>query len=194
VCGAGWTSPITLAAISGRHGSRNWRRLLRILIGDAQFATLGLRSEGGFIGTHDRDTQDPIPEHVSARPHDLRSLLGRIIDYDARSLAGTVDPVAAAATMAFGFVYVHPFEDGNGRLHLWLMHHVLSTAGYSAPRWVFPISAAIVRRIEEYTAVLASYSAPLLPFIDWRATPDGNVEVQNDTADFYRYFEPNQWT
>ncbi|HYJ83065.1 MAG TPA: cell filamentation protein Fic, partial [Allosphingosinicella sp.] len=24
---------------------------------------------------------------------------------------------------------------------------------------------------------------------DWRATPKGNVEVRNDTADFYRYFD-----
>jgi hypothetical protein len=34
--------------------------------------TLGLRTEGGFVGTHDRDTQAPVPEHISARPHDLK--------------------------------------------------------------------------------------------------------------------------
>lgn len=34
-----------------------------------------------------------------------------------------------------------------------------------------------------------SYSRPLLPLIDWRATGRGNVEVLNDTADFYRYFD-----
>jgi Fic family protein len=164
-------------------------RLQRVVIGDARFVKLGLRNQGGFVGTHDRQTQEPIPEHISARPQDLQSLVGGIIDYDARSLAGKTDPVAAAAAIAFGFVYVHPFDDGNGRLHRWLMHHVLATAGYSAPGVVFPISAAILRRIGEYTSVLESYSAPLLPFIDWRATPDGNVEVQNDTADYYRYFD-----
>ena len=37
--------------------------------------------------------------------------------------------------------------------------------------------------------MLKSYSAPLLPLIEWRPTPDGNVEVLNDTTDFYRYFD-----
>jgi hypothetical protein len=37
--------------------------------------------------------------------------------------------------------------------------------------------------------VLESRSAALLPLIEWRATPDGNVEVLDDTADYYRYFD-----
>jgi hypothetical protein len=37
--------------------------------------------------------------------------------------------------------------------------------------------------------VLESYSRPLLPHIEWRPTPRGNVEVLNETADFYRYFD-----
>ena len=28
-----------------------------------------------------------------------------------------------------------------------------------------------------------------MPFIDWRPTADRNVEVLNDTADLYRYFD-----
>ncbi len=163
-------------------------RLQRLLIGDARFVKLGLRDEGGFVGTHDRDTQEPVPDHISARPQDLRDLLGGIIDYDSRIARG-VDPVAAAAALAFGFVYVHPFVDGNGRLHRWLIHHVLASAGYNPPGVVFPISAAMLRRLDAYRAVLDSYSAALLPFIEWRATPDHNVEVLNETADHFRYFD-----
>ena len=29
----------------------------------------------------------------------------------------------------------------------------------------------------------------LLPMIDWRPTTEGNVEVLNETADFYRFFD-----
>ncbi len=164
-------------------------RLQRVVIGDARFVQLGLRTEGGFVGTHDRDTQEPIPEHISAAPEALPELLTGLIDYDRRALAGGVPAVAAAAALAFGFVYIHPFVDGNGRLHRWLIHHVLATAGYNPPGIVFPISAAIVRRIDEYRSVLQSYSARLLPLIDWRPTPDGNVAVQGDFADYYRYFD-----
>lgn len=28
-----------------------------------------------------------------------------------------VDPVVLAAALAFGFVFIHPFEEGNGRIH-----------------------------------------------------------------------------
>ncbi len=164
-------------------------RLQRVVIGDARFVKLGLRDEGGFVGTHDRETQEPIPDHISARPQDLPDLLRGIIEYDGRSIGGAVDPVAVAAAIAFGFVYMHPFVDGNGRLHRWLIHHVLAAAGYNPPGVVFPISAAILRRIDEYRAVLESYSAALLPFIEWRPAADGNVEVLNETADYYRYFD-----
>jgi hypothetical protein len=85
--------------------------------------------------------------------------------------------------------YDHPFEDGNGRLHRWLIHHVLAEAQYSPPELVFPISAVILRRLHEYRQVLESYSRPLLPCIEWRQTERGNVEVLNETADYYRYFD-----
>ena len=36
---------------------------------------------------------------------------------------------------------------------------------------------------------MRAHSGPLMNFIDWRTTPDRNVEVLNDTADLYRYFD-----
>lgn len=164
-------------------------RLQRIVIGDPRFVQLGLRKEGGFIGMHDRDTREPLPDHISAKAEDLPSLVDGIVACDHRVLDGGLDPVVAAAAIAFGFVYVHPFVDGNGRLHRWLIHHVLANAGFNPPGLVFPISAAILRQIDKYLAVLQSYSRPLLNFIDWKATPEGNVQVLNDTADYYRYFD-----
>ena len=138
---------------------------------------------------HDRITQEPIPDHISARPEDLESLLEGIVAYDRRSVPGGIDPVVAAAAIAFGFVYVHPFEDGNGRLHRWLIHHVLANAAYTPPGVAFPVSAAILREAAQYREVLDSYSRPLLDFIEWEATATGNVRVHNKTADYYRYFD-----
>jgi len=132
---------------------------------------------------------EPVPEHVSARHEDLQALVDGIVAYGNRAIAGQLDPVITAAAMAFGFVYVHPFVDGNGRLHRWLIHHVLAVAKYNPPGLVFPISAAILRRLVEYRRVLESYSGPLLPFVEWRSTANNNIEVLNDTADYYRYFD-----
>ena len=54
---------------------------------------------------------------------------------------------------------------------------------------VFPVLAAILDKIDEYRDVLETYSKRLLPCIRWVPTREGNVLVQNDTADFYRFFD-----
>ncbi|KAK0351658.1 hypothetical protein LTR94_024105, partial [Friedmanniomyces endolithicus] len=164
-------------------------RLQRLVIGDARFVRLGLREEGGFVGVHDRETGEPIPDHISARAQDLPDLIAGLVDYATRTREGGYDPVVAAAALAFGFVYIHPYVDGNGRLHRWLIHHVLAAAHYTPPGLVFPVSAAILRHIDTYRAVLESYSRPLLPVIEWRRTARGNVEVLNETASYYRFFD-----
>jgi hypothetical protein len=163
-------------------------RLQRIVIGDARFVRLGLRDDGGFVGEHDRESGAPLPDHISARPDDLRSLVGGMVAFD-RAIAQGIDPVIAAAALAFGFVYVHPFADGNGRIHRYLIHHVLARHGFNPPGLVFPVSAAILSRIEDYRRVLESYSGRLLPVVAWEPTEPGNVRVTNDTADFYRFFD-----
>jgi hypothetical protein len=163
-------------------------RLQRIVIGDARFIKLGFRDEGGFVGEHDRETRMPLPDHISARHEDLPSLTDGMIAFD-QGAARQADPVVAAAILAFGFVYIHPFEDGNGRLHRYLIHHVLAERGFNPPGVVFPVSAAILERIDEYRTVLESYSARLLPLIEWEPTDKFNVRVLNDTEDFYRFFD-----
>ena len=163
-------------------------RLQAIVIGDARFVRLGLRREGGFVGEHDRDTRMPLPDHISARPEDLASLINGMAEFD-RTAGGHLDPVIAAAVLAFGFVFVHPFEDGNGRLHRYLIHHVLGRRGFNPPGLVFPVSSAILDSIDDYRRVLEAYSARLLPVVQWKPTPQGNVRVLNDTGDFYRFFD-----
>lgn len=175
---------------AGRHplSTEELLRLQRIVLGNARFTHMGLRIEGGFVGEHDRDTQAPIPEHISARAEDLENLIEGLVAFD-RDHARTLDPVIAAAILAFGFVYVHPFEDGNGRIHRYLIHHALAQSGFNPPGVVFPVSGAILDRIGEYEAVLQSYSTRALPCIEWRATPRNNVQVLNDTGDFYSFFD-----
>ena len=164
-------------------------RLQELVIGDSRFVELGVRTEGGWIGERNRATRDPIPEHISARPDDLPDLMRGVVEYGRMAEETSVDPVISAAALSFGFVYIHPFEDGNGRLHRWLIHHVLARAGYNPPSLVFPVSVPMLRRISEYREVLRSYSSRVLPLVEWRATSGHNVEVLNETGDFYRFFD-----
>ncbi len=88
-----------------------------------------------------------------------------------------------------GFVYVHPFQDGNGRLHRCLIHHVLAERKFTPSGMVLPVSSVMLDRIDDYRTRLQSHSGPLMEFIEWRPAPDRNVEVLNETADLYRYFD-----
>jgi Fic family protein len=163
-------------------------RLQRLVIGDARFVNLGLRQEGGFVGSHDRDRHLPLPVHISARAEDLTSLMDGMINF-AKDGAQGLDAVIAATSLAFGFVYTHPFDDGNGRIHRYLIHHVLAQREFNPPGVTFPVSAAILRNIDRYREVLEDYSRRLLPVIKWEPTAQGNILVNNDTADFYRFLD-----
>jgi len=164
-------------------------RLQRIVIGDARFTHMGWRGEGGFVGKRDRETNAPIPDLVSARPDDLAGLIAGLVSCANQSEGSGLDPVAAATAVAFGFVFIHPFEDGNGRIHRWLVHHVLARSGFNPPGIIFPVSAVFLEHIDQYKAALEHYSRPRLLLTEWETTPSLNVRVLNETRDLYRFFD-----
>jgi len=164
-------------------------RLQRAVIENTRFIQMGWRTEGGFIGVHDRTSSTPIPDHISARWQDLSRLIEGLIATDNKLAASAYDPILSAALIAFGFVFIHPFEDGNGRIHRFLIHHVLAEKGFAPKGIVFPVSAVILDRIEEYKQVLEAYSRQRLRLIEWEATGRGNVSVLNETLDLYRFFD-----
>lgn len=163
-------------------------RLQRVLIEDTRFVRAGLRPDGVFLGERDHHG-DPLPEFIGARPGDLDNLMGGLLEANDRMRDDGIDPVLKAAATAFGFVYVHPFQDGNGRMHRCLIHHVLAERKFTPPGVVFPVSSVMLDRIDDYRATLQAHSGPLMPFIEWRPTPERNVEVLNQTDDLYRYFD-----
>ena len=164
-------------------------RLQQIVIENTRFTNMGFRQEGGFVGEYDRTTGDPLPEHISARWQDLEPLIDGIIAMNRILGNSDYDAVLAAAMIAFGFVFIHPFEDGNGRIHRYLIHHILAEKKFAQQGMIFPVSASILDHINDYRTVLESYSHSLLEFIEWKPTAKNNVEVLNDTIDFYRYFD-----
>lgn len=166
-------------------------RLHRILIGDDRLTSIGYRDDGVFLGERDH-SNDPLPEFIGARPEDVPDLMTALNECNNRlrvTDTEEVDPVLQAAIIAFGFVYIHPLADGNGRLHRCLIHHVLAERKFTPPGMVFPVSSVMLDRIDDYRAVLQGHSAPLMDHIEWRATPTGNVAVLNDTADLYRFYD-----
>ncbi len=150
---------------------------------------MGIRQTEGFIGEHDREMFTPIPDHISAKAEDLNSLLNGLLNTSNLLLDSNYNPVLTAATIAFGFVFIHPLSDGNGRIHRYLIHHILTWMGYTKRDMIFPVSTAILDRIGDYQKVLEDYSSQRIDLIEWEPTPSHNIRILNDTIDLYRYFD-----
>lgn len=164
-------------------------RLQHIVIENPRFIEMGFRKEGGFVGEHDRTTGEVIPEHISAKAEDIEQLIDGLIETNNILSKDEIDAVISATIIAFGFVFIHPFEDGNGRIHRYLIHHLLAEKQFSQQGIIFPISSSILDHIDDYRKALEVFSQPLLDFIEWEETKNHNVNVLNDTIDYYKYFD-----
>lgn len=154
--------------VDPRYAARNWRRIQN------------------FVGRTTAGFGEAV-DYICPRPDDVPRLMEGWMALTRRVAEEPLPPVVAAAIVAFAFVFIHPFEDGNGRVHRFLIHHILAKRGYGPPEIILPVSAAILRDRAGYDRVLETFSRPLGEYIEWRWTPEREVHVENDTLDLYRY-------
>lgn len=155
---------------------------------DPRYAAADWRTAQNYIGQTVSGYREVV-HFVCPKPDDVPSLMAAWTRHAQRLLAASIDPVVAAALISFGFDFIHPFEDGNGRIHRFLIHHVLVRTGFSPKDMIFPVSIAILRDMQGYDAALETFSRPLLSLIDWRFTESNEMVVAGETADHYRYFD-----
>lgn len=101
----------------------------------------------------------------------------------------SVPTLVAAAVVSFGFNFLHPFSDGNGRIHRFLLHHVLARNGFGPEGIILPVSAVILNRPREYDQALESFSKPLMGLVEYTMDDRQRMTVTNETVDFYRYID-----
>lgn len=100
--------------------------------------------------------------------------------------ARDADPIVVAAVMGFAFVFLHPFDDGNGRVHRYLMHAILAQMGFVPHGLIFPVSAVMLKALLDYDEALESFSKRVMPHLVYEIDAEGEVVVVNDSRDYYR--------
>lgn len=155
---------------------------------DTRFANTDYRNTQNYVGESINLDREMI-HYISPKPQDVHSLMEGLIFSHQRMHRSEVSPVIHAATIAFAFVFIHPFDDGNGRIHRFLIHHILASSGFTPEDMIFPISATILRKIRKYDETLETFSTALIPLVDYTLDNDGTMEVQNRTDKHYRFID-----
>ena len=161
---------------------------LQSRIVDPRFRALDYRTHQNYVGETVAWQSERI-HFACPKPGDLADLMEGLVAAHKRMEAGGVSPVVHAAAVAYGFVFLHPFEDGNGRIHRFLIHNILARRSFTPEGMMFPVSASMLKDIAGYDASLEAFSRPLMALVEYSLNEEGHMTVENDTARWYRYID-----
>lgn len=155
---------------------------------DPRFAGDDYRMTQNYVGESIGRYQE-IVHFIPPSPDDLSNLMEGFLRTCKRMLSSGIHPVVSAAVISFGFVFLHPFEDGNGRLHRFLIHHALGQTGFTPKGVIFPVSAAMLKNLDRYDRVLELFSKPLLRLAEYTLDEEKRITAQGNHANYYRYID-----
>lgn len=162
--------------------------LLQNRIVDPRFQDDDYRSTQNYVGESVAFGEEKV-HFVSPKPEDLPRLMEGLITSHQSMQQGEIAAIIHAAVLAYGFVFLHPFEDGNGRIHRFLIHNILAREKLTPKGIMFPISAVMLKNPDEYDTSLESFSKNLMPHVDYVLNDEGQMTVSNNTAKWYRYMD-----
>jgi len=147
------------------------------------------RNSQNYVGELTRLYREKI-HYISPKPEDIHELMQAYLTCENKMFQSELHPVLLAAVLAFGFVFLHPFEDGNGRIHRFLIHYALSKTDYTPDNIIFPVSAVMLKNMKRYDAMLETFSKPLLQVIQkYELSDDGILNVNEKTKTHYQYID-----
>lgn len=172
---------ISLLMLAGKESSEevlseNKLTELQNAIVDPRFSAPGFRDFQNYIGMNLPGYADQV-EYICPPPQYVARLMKGL-----KKIPGTTQSTPAmirAALVAFGFVFIHPFEDGNGRLHRFLIHDMLVRDGLVTDGLIIPVSAHLLNHIKEYDQTLENFSKPLMSMIKYSKNDKGEITVDN---------------
>jgi hypothetical protein len=123
--------------------------------------TYGLRQSPVYVGQTVR--YENVVHYVAPPWQVVAQMVDALREFLLRTAGAS--SVMRAAVASFGFVYIHPLSDGNGRMHRFLINDVLRRDGAVQAPFILPISALITDSPQErtgYDTALEAFSKPLM--------------------------------
>ncbi|MDR2317571.1 MAG: Fic family protein [Pseudomonas sp.] len=127
--------------------------------------------------------------YVPPAPELCRELMESLMRF-ANEAPSQVDPLVVAGIISFGFVFLHPFMDGNGRLSRFLIHQALCHSGALENGLLLPVSVAMKREEHRYLETLQAFSRPVRDFwrVNWIDYEQFSFEFKGADA-VYRFWD-----
>ncbi len=122
---------------------------------------LGLRRAPVFVGQ--ATMYEDIVHYVAPHFEELPKLLNGLKAFEHATRGA--ESLARAAALAFGFIYIHPMRDGNGRIHRFLINDTLIRDQAVPDGVILPVSATITSSIDfraGYDRALEVFSKPFM--------------------------------
>lgn len=173
--------------------------LQKAVLGEAALR-VGIRRSPVFVGQRTFTTE--IVHYIAPSEGFVDEMLDALRGFEARTQGANT--VVRAAAVSFAFVYLHPLADGNGRIHRFLVNHLLASDKVVPANIIVPLSATIAGSAKgraEYDRVLEVFSRPFMQaYVDGyrfgpqRTCPDGvetNFEFlqTEDAQHAWRYLD-----
>ena len=155
---------------------------------DPRFRDSDYRLSQNYVGETVAWQKEKI-HFVCPKPEDLINLMEGLIVAHKRMNTGNVSTVIHAAVIAYGFVFLHPFEDGNGRIHRFLIHNILARQDFTPEGIMFPVSASMLKNPADYDGSLEAFSRQIMPLVEYSLDEEGLMIVHNDTDRWYCYID-----
>jgi hypothetical protein len=155
---------------------------------DPRFRDADYRLSQNYIG-HTISYQKQLIHYVCPRPEDVPELMDGLLASHQMMKEGSAPAMIHAAAISYGFVFIHPFEDGNGRIHRFLIHNILFLTGAIPKGLMFPVSAAMLKNPALYDHSLEAFSVPLMRLVEYDLDDLGQMAIPGDTVHWYRYID-----
>jgi Fic/DOC family protein len=151
-----------------------------------RFALDDFRDFQNYVGQSIGPSREII--HFAApKPENINFLMEGWIKCANNMLESDIPPVITAAVVGYGFVFLHPFDDGNGRLHRYLIHHALGKKHFTPAGLIFPVSATMLKNMNRYDETLEHFSRELMQYVEYTLDDNGEMTVSNETVQFYSF-------